>query len=338
LKAAVLYTFKNTGQKQMPKMGFADWNDTLHINGPKPGVSVWVAQFLAKTSRDLAEAAELIGKKADAKIFRKIADTMAERVNKNAWDGAWYIRAWNGWGEPLGSKSCQEGKMHLNSQSWSVISGVADAKRGRKAMDSVRKHLDSDYGVALVWPAYRHFNKRMGGVSTFPTGLKENGAIFCHANTWVIIAEAMLGRGEYAMKYYKQLTPPVKDRMQDVHKAEPYVYSQSIASKEHRDYGLARNSWLSGTASWMFVAATQYLLGIRPTYKGLIVDPCIPSDWEGFEVTRIFRGTKYHIVVKNPKGVSKGVVGMLVNGKAVKGNVIPSRKAKDVQEVEVMLG
>ncbi len=338
LKAAILYTFHHTGQKQMPEMGFADWNDTLHINGPKPGVSVWVGQFLVKGSRDMAEAADAMGKKADAKMFRKVGDTMAKRINQTCWDGAWYIRAWNGWQEPIGSKRCGEGKMHLNSQSWAIISGVADEKRGKITMDSVKEHLDSDYGIALVWPAYRHFNKRVGGISTFPPGLKENGAIFCHANTWAIIAEAMLGRGDQAMKYYKQLTPAVKDRIQDVHKAEPYVYAQSIASKEHRDFGLARNSWLSGTASWMYVAATQYLLGIRPTYKGLMIDPCIPTQWNGFEATRRFRGVQYHIVVRNPQRVSKGVREMWVDGRLMEGNVIPPQKGNKIHQVEVTLG
>ena len=153
-------------------------------------------------------------------------------------------------------------------------------------MDAVKKYLDSKYGIALLFPGYKHFNPRLGGISTFPPGLKENGGIFCHANPWAMIAETILGRADNAMKYYKQLLPTTKDQIQDVHKAEPYVYVQSIASREHRDFGLARNSWLSGTAAWNFVAATQFLLGIRPTYSGLLVDPCIPKDWGRFEVNR----------------------------------------------------
>lgn len=338
MKAAVFYTFKNTGTKGMPQMGFADWNDTIHINGPKPGVSVWVAQFLVKCSRDLAELADVAGKKADAKKFRKVADVMAARVNAECWDGEWYTRAYDGWGGVLGSRKCADGKIFLNTQSWAVISGVADTERGHKSMDSVKKHLDSEHGIALLAPGYKHFDPRKGGISTFPPGLKENGGIFCHANTWPVIAEAMLGRADNAMKYYKQLTPTTKDRIQDIHKAEPYVYSQSVASKEHRDFGLARNSWLSGTASWMYVSATQYLLGIRPTYKGLMVDPCIPSEWNGFEVDRWFRGTPYHIVISNPRHVSKGVRSLRVNGRPVAGNVIPPSKGKKVQRVEVVLG
>jgi N,N'-diacetylchitobiose phosphorylase len=338
LKAPLEYTFKNTGIHQIPCMGFADWNDTIHINGPKPGVSVWVAHFLVKCARDFAELAKAMGRNADAKRAFFIADTMAKRVNKSAWDGEWYTRAYDGWGGVLGSKKSNDGKIFLNAQSWAVISGVADSKRGLSAMDAVKKYLDSKYGIALLFPGYKHFNTRLGGISTFPPGLKENGGIFCHANPWAVIAETILGRADNAMKYYKQLLPTAKDQIQDVHKAEPYVYVQSIASREHRDFGLARNSWLSGTAAWNYVAATQYVLGIRPAYSGLMVDPCVPKDWGRFEVTREFRGATYHIVVKNPHRVSKGVSSIAVNGKKISGNVIPPQRSRKTNEVEVLLG
>ncbi len=337
LRMPLEYTFHNTGFFQIPQMGFADWNDTLQINGPKPGVSVWVAQFFVKCARDFADLAERIGKKADAKKYRKMADEMARRVNKSCWDGEWYTMAVDGWGTMLGSKKCKDGKVYLNTQTWAVISGAADKARAEKCMDSVKKYLDSDYGVALLVPGYKHFSPRLGGISTFPPGLKENGGIFCHANTWAVVAEAMLGRSENAFKYYKQLIPPTKDKMQDIHQAEPYIYSQSIASKEHRDFGLARNSWLTGTASWNYVSGTQYILGIQPAYDGLKVDPCIPRHWQGFSVTRQFRGTTYEIKVTNPRRVSKGVVSMTVNGKRVAGNVILPQKGKKAL-VEVVLG
>lgn len=338
LKAPLDYTYKNIGSHRIPLMGFADWNDTLHINGPKPGESVWVAQFFVKCARDFAELAKVFGKSADAKKYSQMADDMASRVNKVCWDGKWYAMAFDGWGTMLGSDKQKEGKVYLNTQTWAVISDVADSKRGSVCMDAVKNYLDSKYGVALMFPGFKHFSPRLGGVSTFPPGLKENGGIFSHANPWAVIAEARLGRVENAMKYYRQLLPPTKDRIQDVHRAEPYVYAQAIASQEHRDFGFARNSWLTGAATWNFVAGTQYILGIRPAYSGLMVDPCIPKDWGKFEVTRKFRGATYHIAVKNPRHVSKGVSSVIVNGKKIIGNVIPAQRSSKTVEVEAILG
>ena len=338
LKAPLDYTYKNIGAHRIPLMGFADWNDTLHINGPKPGESVWVAQFFVRCARDFAELAQVLGKNADAKKYLRMADDMAARVNKVCWDGKWYAMAFDGWGTMLGSDKQKEGKVYLNTQTWAVISGVADSKRGPVCMDAVKNHLDSKYGVALMFPGFKHFSPRLGGVSTFPPGLKENGGIFSHANPWAVIAETRLGRVDNAMKYYRQLLPPTKDRIQDVHRAEPYVYAQAIASEEHRDFGFARNSWLTGAATWNFVAGTQYILGIRPAYSGLMVDPCIPKDWGKYEVTRKFRGSNYHIVVKNPRHLSKGVSSVTVNGKKIAGNIIPAQRSPKTIEVEVFLG
>jgi len=338
LKAPLDYTYDNVGQHNIPCMGFADWNDTLQINGPKPGESVWVAQFLVKCARDFADLAEYIGKDKDAKKYRKMADDMAKRTNKICWDGDWYAMAFDGWGTMLGSKKQKDGKVYLNTQTWAVISGVADEKRGPECMDAVKKYLDSKYGVALMYPGFKHYSPRLGGVATFPPGLKENGGIFSHANPWAVIAETILGRADIAMKYYKQLLPTTKDQIQDIHRAEPYIYAQAIASAEHRDFGFARNSWLTGAATWNYVAATQYILGVKPTYSGLEINPCIPKDWGQYKVTRKFRGAEYHIVVKNPNGVSKGVASITVNGKKVKGNVIPPQTSKKINEVEVVLG
>ena len=338
LRAPLDYTYKNVGAHQIPCMGFADWNDTLHINGPKPGESVWVAQFLVKCARDFAELADFLGKPSDARKYRRMADDMAARVNKVCWDGAWYAMAFDGWGTMLGSKKQTDGKVYLNTQTWAVISGVTDAKRGPACMDSVKNYLDSKYGIALMYPGFKHFSPRLGGVSTFPPGLKENGGIFSHANPWAVIAETKLGRADLAMKYYKQLLPTTKDQIQEVHRAEPYIYAQAIASKEHRDFGFARNSWLTGAATWNYVAATQFILGVRPTYSGLLIDPCVPKEWSQYEVTRKFRGTVYQILIKNPKHVSQGVKSIILNGKKVSGNIIPPQRSKVVQKVEVLLG
>jgi cellobiose phosphorylase len=338
LRRPLDYTYRNVGAHRIPCMGFADWNDTLHINGPKPGESVWVAQFFVKCARDFVELAEVMGRKADSKKYGRMADDMAARTNKTCWDGAWYAMAFDGWGTMLGSRGQKDGKVYLNTQTWAVISGVADGKRGPACMDAVKEHLDSKYGVALMYPGYKHFSPRLGGVSTFPPGLKENGGIFSHANPWAVIAETKLGRADIAMKYYKQLLPTTKDRIQEVHRAEPYIYAQAIASREHRDFGFARNSWLTGAASWNYVAATQFILGVRPAYHGLMVDPCVPKDWSGFQVTRKFRGDLYRITVRNPRRVGRGVSSVVMNGKKVEGNIIPARGAKKVNEVLVTLG
>jgi cellobiose phosphorylase len=338
LRAPLEYTYKNVGSHRIPCMGFADWNDTLQINGPKPGESVWVAEFLVKCANDFVELAEALGKKADAQKYRKMSTDMSARANKVCWDGDWYAMAFDGWGTMLGSKKQKDGKVYLNTQTWAVISGVADQNRGETCMDAVHEYLDSKYGVALMYPGFKHFSPRLGGVSTFPPGLKENGGIFSHANPWAVIAETILGRADLAMKYYKQLLPTTKDQIQDVHKAEPYIYAQAIASKEHRDFGFARNSWLTGAATWNYVAATQFILGIRPTYSGLLVDPCIPRDWKDFRVTRKFRGVEYRIRVSNAGHVCKGVISMTVNGKKIQGNIIPAQKSAKTVEVEVVLG
>lgn len=335
LEAALRYTYHNVGTHRIPCMGVADWNDTLHINGPRPGESVWVAQFLVKCAKEFARMAEAARKPRAAALALKMAVDMSHRINRTAWDGAWYHRAYDGWGGVIGSKRCKEGKIYLNTQSWAVFSGVADQRRGISAMDAVAKFLDSEHGIALLYPGYRRYSPRLGGISTFPPGLKENGGIFCHANTWAIIAECLLGRGDRAFKYYRQLLPPVRDRVQSIHQAEPYVYAQVIASREHRDFGLARNSWLTGTASWMYVAGTQYLLGIQPDYDGLRVQPCLPEHWNGFEAVRRYRGTEYRIQVKKKGSGAKREI--RVNGKVLSGDRIPILKKKTC-DVQVLLG
>lgn len=337
LKAPLEYTFTNVGRHQIPKMGFADWNDTLHINGPNPGESVWVAHFFVKCAKDFSELAEIAGKHKDALRYKKLAEIVSKRINDKAWDGEWYIRAFDGWGKSIGSKKSQYGKIYLNAQSWSVISGVANHDRGIQAMNAVKKFLDSEHGIALLYPGYKHFDPHLGGISTFPPGLKENGGIFCHANPWAVIAETLLNRPQNAFKYYKQLLPPVRNRVQEIHKAEPYVYAQSIASREHRDFGLARNSWLTGTASWNYIAGTQYILGIQPDYKGLRIQPCFSPEWKEYKVWRIFRGAKYEIVVRNFQSAKQEHQKLTIklDGKVIDGNLIPVQQPNTKHRVEV---
>lgn len=208
---------------------------------------------------------------------------MKERVNNSAWDGDWYIRYFDDKGNPVGSVQNKFGKLWLNGQSWAVLSGFADGTdRGRRAMNAVKTHLATDKGIKLSWPGYNGFDPQKGGVTTYPPGAKENGGIFLHPNPWAIIAETILGDGNQAFSYYSRINPAAKNHSIDEYECEPFCYAQNILSNEHPNFGLARNSWLSGTASWMYQSATKYILGIRPEHDGLRIDPCVPDSWKKF--------------------------------------------------------
>ena len=256
----------------------------------------------------------------------------------SAWDGEWFIRYFDADGKPLGSHENTYGQIYLNGQSWAVISGFASPAHGIQAMDSVYKKLNTKYGIKLSAPGFNGYDPKLGGVTTYPPGAKENGGIFLHPNPWAMIAETLLGNGDRAYEYYAQINPAARNDMAEIYECEPYVYAQNILGDEHPQFGLARNSWLSGTASWCYQAATQWILGIRPEYDGLRIDPCIPSAWNGFSAVRRFRGRLFHITVHNPQGVCKGVVKMTVDGKIVPGTLIPLDLEGVEHQVEVWLG
>jgi cellobiose phosphorylase len=286
----------------------------------------------------MQDIASWSGRPADVEFYRERGDEMAQLIEKVAWDGEWYIRAFTEEGEPVGSKTVKEGSIiHLNSQSWAVFSGAAQGDHGRRAMDSVKKLLATEHGIILNYPSYTKYDPKLGAITLFPPGLKENGAIFCHPNPWAMIAETILGRGDQAMEYYKAILPAARNRIAHIHRTEPYVYAQMIAGKDSPKFGQAKNSWLTGTAAWNFIAISQYILGCRPDFDGLIIDPCIPKAWKSFKLVRKFRGAEYRITVKNPKGVSKGVLAMSVDGKPVKGCKAPVFTS-GVHEVEVLMG
>ncbi|NTV53610.1 MAG: glycosyl transferase, partial [Candidatus Firestonebacteria bacterium] len=336
MERALEYTLAHLGAHGLPLMGNADWNDCLTL---KPGgESVMVAQMFVLAARELAGLLERLGNDGLAGRCRQYAEAMKETINQKAWDGEWYVRAFTGKQQPVGSRTCAEGKIHLNAQSWGVLSGTADRERAESAMNAVEKHLATKYGIVLLWPAYKSWDNEVGAVTLFPEGLKENAAIFCHPNPWAMIAETMLGRGEQAMKYYKAILPINKNEMAEIHRTEPYVYSQMIAGKESPKFGEAKNSWLTGTAAWNFVAISKYILGVRPQYDGLQVDPCIPAGWKRFVVRRFFRGAWYNIEVKNPRRSVKGDKSMRVNGVLVEGNVIPILPAGKEHKIEVVMG
>ncbi len=321
LRRGIEFTHNNTGDHGLPLLGFADWNDTVNLR--TGAESVFTANLYGRALLAMIELCQHIGLTENAEHFVIYYDEMRQQVNQVAWDGDWYIRYFDVDGSPLGSHSNSEGKIFTNAQSWSVLSGFAPAARAQKALEAVYEHLNTANGIKLSAPGYDGYDPNKGGVSTYPPGAKENGGIFLHANPWVMIAETMLGNGDRAFDYYNQINPAAKNDKIDEFESEPYVYPQNILGDEHPQFGLGRNSWLSGTASWSYQAGTQYILGIRPTYQGLQVDPCIPQNWPGFKVSRQFRGATYKIEVQNPAQISKGVKSLIVDGRPVAGNVVP---------------
>ncbi len=336
LARAMDYTLNNLGPHGLPLMFFADWNDCLNLEGYRHSAeSVLVGMMLVAAAGEMSRLAEVSGRTQDVQKYKDIAQKMKYTLNADAWDGSWYLRGFTDDGRPVGSSKNKEGQIYLETQAWAVMSGVAEADQAKKCMNSVKKYLSTEYGIMLMTPAYSKFYPELGGMSIYPPGLKENGAIFCHPNSWAMVAETMIGRGDQAFEYYKTILPATKNKISDIHKIEPYIYCQMIAGREHKNFGEGKNSWLTGTAAWNFVAISSWILGIRADHDGLIVDPCIPREWKGFSVKRRFRGGSYYITVRNPNKVSKGVKSMVVDGKAVSGNIVPSFKDRKDHYVEV---
>lgn len=336
LLRAVAFTKHDVGMHGLPLAGFADWNDTVNLL--TGGESVFTAMLYGAALRELAALLRHLGDDDRAAVCDADHAAMAACVNQHAWDGAWYRRYFDRDGQPLGSQHNRYGQIYTNAQSWAVLAGFAPPERARQALDAVRDRLNTANGIKLSVPGYNGFDPAVGGVSTYPPGAKENGGIFLHANPWVIIAETQLGRGDRAFEYYHQINPAAKNAIIDTYEIEPYAYAQNILGDEHPQFGLGRNSWLSGTASWVYQAATQYILGVRPTYDGLLIDPCIPQDWDGFRMVRHFRGARVTITVTNPDAVSKGVATMLIDGAPVRGRVVPVFTDGGEHTVDVILG
>ena len=336
LHRAVEFTRNTVGRHGLPLLGFADWNDTVNLQAGAE--SLLTANLYGVALQALIELAQYMDDAATVKKFSGYYREMKEQVNEQAWDGNWYLRYFDADDTPMGSHSNEHGQIYTNGQSWPVLSGFAPPERARKALDAVYTRLNTANGIKLSTPGFNGYDPRKGGVTTYPPGAKENGGIFLHANPWVIIAETMLGNGDRAFEYYHQINPAAKNDRIDEFQCEPYVYPQNILGDEHPQFGLARNSWLTGTASWTYQAGTQYILGIRPTYTGLIIDPCIPKEWPGFTAVREYRDARYEISVQNPQQVSKGVVSMLVDGHPVEGNIAPIFRDSETHRVEVVLG
>ncbi|MBN1562451.1 MAG: glycosyl transferase [Anaerolineae bacterium] len=335
LRRGIEFTHSETGTHGLPLAGFADWNDPTNLR--TGAESLFTANLYGRALRELIDLAAYENDVATRDHFTAYYDTMRETVNAHAWDGAWYVRYFDFDGTPIGSHQNPTGQIYTNAQSWAIFSGFAPQDRAESALQAVNERLNTAKGIKLSTPGFDGYDPNIGGISTFPPGAKENGGIFLHANPWVIIAETIMGNGDRAYQYYRQINPAAKNDIIDEYEIEPYVYAQNILGDEHPQFGLGRNSWLSGTASWMYQAGTQWILGIQPTHTGLSVNPCIPQAWDGFTATRKFRGATYQITVTNPDHVSKGVKSFSVDDRVIDGHIVPIF-TEGQHTIEVVLG
>ena len=336
MQRGIAFTRTHTGAHGLPLLGFADWNDTINLE--TGAESLFTANLYGRALHELMDLSEVLGDDAQVSQYQQYYDEMRELVNTHAWDGNWYLRYFKPDGKPVGPQRNTTGQIITNGQSWPVISGFAPHERAETALESVFERLNTPNGIKLSTPGYNGYDPKIGGVSTYPPGAKENGGIFLHANPWVIIAECLMGHGDRAFAYYQQINPATKNDKIDEYECEPYVYAQNILGDEHPLFGLGRNSWLSGTASWMYQAGTQYILGIRAGYNGLDISPCIPHTWDGFSAQRLYRGAVYEIRVSNPQHVSCGITSVKVNGVPCVGSIVPQQTGPGPHHVEVVMG
>jgi cellobiose phosphorylase len=339
LERAVRYTLDRLGPHSLPLIGRADWNDCLNLNcfSDTPGESfqttanradgsaesVFIAGLFIVAARELAGLAELRGLAGNG--YHAAADKMAAAVVEHGWDGAWFRRAYDYFGNVVGSSENEEGQIFVEPQGICVLAGVGvENGIATRALDSVRERLATEHGIVLVHPAYRRYHVELGEISSYPPGYKENAGVFCHTNPWVMIAEAMIGRGDAAFDYYRRINPSAREDLSDLHRCEPYVYAQMIAGKEAATPGEAKNSWLTGTAAWNLVAISQWILGIRAELGGLRIDPVLPAAWPGFTASRRFRGATYEISVRKPAGLTGRVGLVCVDGEPIEGTLVPA--------------
>jgi N,N'-diacetylchitobiose phosphorylase len=334
LKWALDFSAEQVGPTGICKGLRADWNDCLNLGG---GESAMVAFMHHWALRAFVEAAAFLGRDADVKKYCAMAERVKAACEKELWDGEWYLRGITAKGLKIGSHENEEGKVFLESNTWAALSDAASPDRARSAMDAVDEHLYSPFGIHLLWPAYSKPNDDIGFMGRVYKGIKENAAIFSHPNPWAMIAECKLGRGDRAMKFYDSMLPYNQNDQIEVREAEPYSYCQFVMGRDHTAFGRARHPWLTGSGGWNYTAVTRWILGVRLTFDGMVIDPCIPSDWPGFEVTRQWRGAKFHIEVENPDRVEKGVKEILLDGKAVSGPIAP-QAAGSSHQVRVLLG
>ena len=280
-----------------------------------------------------------IGKTTEAAEAQKHVDAMIEAVKQHGWDGEWYLRAYDYFGRKIGSNENEEGKIFIESQGWCTMAEIGiEEGMVEKSLNAVKERLDCEYGIVLNNPAFTKYYIEYGEISTYPAGYKENAGIFCHNNPWIMIGETLIGRGDRAYEYFTKIAPSFLEEISDLHKVEPYVYCQMIAGKDAFKPGEGKNSWLSGTAAWNFYTIVQYILGVKPDYNGISINPCIPKAWDGFSMKRVFRGATYQIEIKNPNHISKGVAQLIVNGTKIDGTIVPIQPQGSVNTIEVIMG
>ena len=353
LRRSFHYTIDHLGPHGLPLIGRADWNDCLNLNcfSETPGESfqttanfesgvaesLFIAGMFAGVCPDYEALCRLFGWNKEADSVAAYREAMEKAILTHGWDGEWFLRAYDAFGKKIGSAECEEGKIYIEPQGFIVMSGVG-AKEGyaQKALDSVREHLLSEHGVAIHTPPYTRYHLELGEISSYPPGYKENGGIFCHNNPWIVIAETTLGHGGRAYDIYKR-TCPAYITDQKLHHTEPYVYSQMVAGPYAPRFGQAKNSWLTGTAAWTFYAASQSILGVKPDYDGLKIDPCLPAEMTDVQITRKFRGSTYNIRILNRAGDEKGTLRLSVDGREIDGCVIAADEAPAVHEVLAVL-
>ena len=356
LTASFDHVVNNLGPHGLPLIGRADWNDCLNLNcfssdpdesfqttenktsGSK-AESLMIAGLFVVYGRDYIELCKRLGKNDEATRAQEHVDLMIESVKIHGWDGSWFLRAYDYYGNKIGSAENEEGKIFIESNGWCSMAGIGKEEGLiEMALDSVKEKLDSKYGIVLNYPAFTKYHIEYGEISSYPKGYKENAGIFCHNNPWIIIGETVIGRGDQAWAYFRKICPSYLEDISELHRTEPYVYAQMIAGKEAFKPGEAKNSWLTGTASWNFYTITQYILGIQPDYDGLKIDPCIPKDWKEYEVNRKFRGTNYKIKVVNENNVNRGILRIHIDGKLHDSNVLPLFNDRETHIVVVELG
>ena len=333
MKRILDFSAKQVGAHGICKGLRADWNDCLNLGG---GESAMVSFLHYWAICNFVELAKKLGRQDDAAYYETMAAAVKKISRQELWDGQWFIRGITAKGRKIGTQADTEGRVHMESNTWAVLSGVADPEQGKLAMDAVDEYLYTPYGLMLNAPCFTVPDDDIGFVTRVYPGLKENGSIFSHPNPWAWCAEAVLGRGSRAMKFYDALCPAMQNDRIEVRKAEPYSYCQFVSGRDHTTFGEAHHPFMTGSAGWAYYAATQYLLGVRPEFDSLTVDPCIPADWKEFTVDRIWRGAEYRIRVTNPKGVEKGVAEIRLNGETV--DSIPVQAPGSVSEIEVIMG
>lgn len=335
LRRAIEFNLERSGTHNLPCGLFADWNDCLMLG--HDGESVFVTFQLRYALSTYIEICNLLNKQNEADWALSYLEKLDKNIENYTWDENWYLRAYRWDGMKFGSKDCDEGKIWLNPQTWSVLSGHAKGEKALKVLEQVKEKLFTDYGIMVCDPPYVKTDLGVIKAPLFNAGTKENGGIFCHTQGWAVMAEAMLGNGTQAYAYFRAFMPAAYNTRAEIRQIEPYVYCQSTHSKYSPRFGNSRLPWLSGAATWAFYSASQYIMGIRPEYHGITIDPCIPADWKELKITRRFRGKIIDITIKNPHKKEKGIARLQVNGTFMEGNCIPVEMLKENNAVEAIM-